>query len=71
MQAKAKITQLEEQERQMSDNVSLFDSALTSGDASSVSDSSLAPVSAEFRDPEFVRFAMVNGGSPPAEKVLY
>ncbi|KAF4519084.1 hypothetical protein B566_EDAN001676 [Ephemera danica] len=67
-QAKAKITQLEEQHRQMDDTITLYDSALTSNDASSISESSLAPASTEFRDPEFVRFAMVNGGSPPAEK---
>jgi hypothetical protein len=54
----------------MNDNLEVFDIVLTSGDASSVSDSSLAPASTEFRDPEFVRFAMVNGGSPPAEKVF-
>ncbi|XP_066603903.1 epidermal growth factor receptor substrate 15-like 1 isoform X2 [Prorops nasuta] len=40
-QAKAKITHLEEQQRQMSDAIALYDSALAAGDATIVPDTSL------------------------------
>ena len=40
-QAKVKITHLEEQQRQMSDAIALYDSALAAGDANIVSDTSL------------------------------
>ncbi|XP_034184651.1 epidermal growth factor receptor pathway substrate 15 isoform X3 [Osmia lignaria lignaria] len=40
-QAKAKITHLQEQQRQMSDAIALYDSALAAGDASLVPDTSL------------------------------
>ena len=63
MQAKAKITHLQEQHRQMKDAVSMYDTAISSGDASVISDASLN-IKPEFRDPEYARIAMVNGGSP-------
>nr|CAD7594123.1 unnamed protein product [Timema genevievae] len=62
-QAKAKITQLQEQHRQMNDAVVMYDSAISSGDTSSVGDASLN-ITPEFRDPEYSRIVMVNGGSP-------
>lgn len=40
-QAKAKITHLQEQQRQMSDAIALYDSALAAGDATLVPDTSL------------------------------
>lgn len=40
-QAKAKITNLEEQQRQMSDAIAIYDSALATGDPTIVPDSSL------------------------------
>lgn len=63
MQAKAKITHLQEQHRQMKDAVAMYDTAISSGDASVISDASLN-IKPEFRDPEYARIAMVNGGSP-------
>lgn len=62
MQAKAKITHLQEQHRQMKDAVAMYDTAVSSGDASLISDASLN-IKPEFRDPEYARIAMVNGGS--------
>ncbi|CAB3379125.1 Hypothetical predicted protein [Cloeon dipterum] len=66
-QAKAKITQLEEQQRQMDDAIIMYDKALTNNDAFAVPDTSLDPISTEFREPEFVQFAMVNGVASPAD----
>jgi hypothetical protein len=63
MQAKAKITHLQEQHRQMKDAIATCDTAISSGDASTVSDASLN-IKPEFRDPEYTTVAMVNGGSP-------
>ncbi|XP_015585012.1 epidermal growth factor receptor substrate 15-like 1 isoform X2 [Cephus cinctus] len=51
-QAKAKITHLEEQQRQMTDAITLYDSALAAGDATLVPDTSLQ-FNPEFEDPEF------------------
>ncbi|PNF19457.1 Epidermal growth factor receptor substrate 15-like 1 [Cryptotermes secundus] len=62
-QAKAKITHLQEQHRQMKDAVSTYEAAISSGDAATVSEASLH-IKPEFRDPEYSRIAMVNGGSP-------
>ncbi|XP_067001966.2 epidermal growth factor receptor substrate 15-like 1 isoform X2 [Anabrus simplex] len=62
-QAKAKITHLQEQHRQMNDAVAMYDLAISSGDASTVPDTSFN-IAPEFRDPEYSRVAMVNGGSP-------
>ncbi|XP_021923075.1 epidermal growth factor receptor substrate 15-like 1 isoform X3 [Zootermopsis nevadensis] len=62
-QAKAKITHLQEQHRQMKDAVATYDSVISSGDASTVSDTSFN-IKPEFRDHEYTRIAMVNGGSP-------
>jgi epidermal growth factor receptor substrate 15 len=67
LQAKAKITQLEEQKRQMDDAIVLYEKALTTNDAYAVPDTSLEPISTEFREPEFVQFAMVNGTNSPSE----
>jgi hypothetical protein len=47
----------------MKDAVATYDSAISSGDASTVGDASLN-IQPEFRDPEYTRIAMVNGGSP-------
>jgi hypothetical protein len=47
----------------MKDAVTACDSVISSGDASTVSDTSLN-IKPEFRDPEYTRIAMVNGGSP-------
>ncbi|XP_069682063.1 epidermal growth factor receptor substrate 15-like 1 isoform X5 [Periplaneta americana] len=62
-QAKAKITHLQEQHRQMKDAISTYDTAISTGDAATVGDASLN-IKPEFRDPEYTRIAMVNGGSP-------
>nr|CAD7260565.1 unnamed protein product [Timema shepardi] len=53
----------QEQHRQMNDAVVMYDSAISSGDTSSVGDASLN-ITPEFRDPEYSRIVMVNGGSP-------
>jgi hypothetical protein len=53
----------------MKDAVSTYDAAISSGDASTVSEASLN-IKPEFRDPEYNRIAMVNGGSP-VEHVSY
>lgn len=47
----------------MKDAVSMYDTAISSSDASVISDASLN-IKPEFRDPEYTRTAMVNGGSP-------
>jgi hypothetical protein len=47
----------------MKDAVSTYDAAISSGDASTVSEASLN-MKPEFRDPEYSTIAMVNGGSP-------
>lgn len=47
----------------MKDAVSMYDTAISSGDASAISDASLN-IKPEFRDTEYARIAMVNGGSP-------
>jgi hypothetical protein len=41
----------------------MYDTAISSDDASVVSDASLN-IKPEFRDPEYATIAMVNGGSP-------
>ena len=63
LKAKAKITQLQEQHRQMKDAITTCDAAISSDDAVLVSDATLN-LEPEFRDPEYNRVAMVNGGSP-------
>ncbi|XP_012276830.1 epidermal growth factor receptor substrate 15-like 1 isoform X2 [Orussus abietinus] len=50
-QAKAKITHLEEQQRQMTDAIALYDSALATGDASIVPDTTLQ-YNPEVEEPE-------------------
>lgn len=52
-QAKAKITHLQEQQRQMSDAIALYDSALATADASLVPDTSLQ-FNPEIEDIEYV-----------------
>jgi len=44
----------------MKDAVAVYDTAVSSGDASVISDTSLN-IKPEFRDPEYARTAMVNG----------
>jgi hypothetical protein len=68
LQAKVKINQLEDQKRQMDDAIVLFDKALTNNDAYAVPDTYLEPISTDFRDPEIVKFAEVNGTPSPSEK---
>lgn len=57
-QVKAKITQVQEHQRQMNDFIALAESAITSGDASTVPDTSLN-FQPEFRDPSYTK--LVNG----------
>jgi hypothetical protein len=72
LQAKVKINQLEDQKRQMDDAIVLFDKALTNNDAYAVPDTYLEPISTDFRDPEIVKFAEVNGTPSPSEtKVIF
>lgn len=51
-QAKAKITQLQEQQRQMNDAITACDSAIETGDANSVADTALR-INPDFRNAEF------------------
>ncbi|XP_043472838.1 epidermal growth factor receptor substrate 15-like 1 isoform X2 [Leptopilina heterotoma] len=62
-QAKVKITHLEEQQRQMSDAIALYDSALATGDANVVPDTSLhyKPEIEELIRNEEDSFAQLNG----------
>ena len=66
MQAKAKITLLQEQRHQMSDAISLYDTAINTSDASGVPDWSLQ-IEPEFRDPDIKKLIMVNGASPTTD----
>lgn len=47
----------------MKDAVTMYDTAISSDDASVITEASLH-IKPEFRDPEYARIAMVNGGSP-------
>lgn len=47
----------------MKDAVAMHDTAISSDDTSVITDASLN-IKPEFRDPEYTRIAMVNGGSP-------
>ncbi|XP_068243120.1 epidermal growth factor receptor substrate 15-like 1 isoform X4 [Palaemon carinicauda] len=58
-QAKIKITELQEQERHMTEVLISYDSAISSGDASSLSESSLREVTPTFSDPSYLQI-----GSP-------
>lgn len=59
-QAKAKITNLQEQQRQMSDAIALYDSALAAGDVNLVPDTSLQFIP-EIEDIAYVsRFVSIN-----------
>ncbi|XP_051163488.1 epidermal growth factor receptor substrate 15-like 1 isoform X2 [Leptopilina boulardi] len=62
-QAKVKITHLEEQQRQMSDAIALYDSALATGDANVVPDTSLhyKPEIEDLIRTEQDNFAQLNG----------
>lgn len=57
-QVKAKITQVQEYQRQMNDVIALSESAIASGDASTVPDTCLN-FQPEFRDPSYTK--LVNG----------
>ncbi|KAJ8911718.1 hypothetical protein NQ315_013180 [Exocentrus adspersus] len=59
-QAKALITQLEEQTRQMNDAISSCDTAIESGDISQVPDTALR-IKPDFRGSEYSKVLMVNG----------
>lgn len=61
-QFKALSTQLQEQSRQISDAVTLCDSAIESGDVSQLPDTALR-ITADFRDPEYSRLGLTNGES--------
>ncbi|XP_033224210.1 epidermal growth factor receptor substrate 15-like 1 isoform X2 [Belonocnema kinseyi] len=62
-QAKLKITHLEEQQRQMSDAIALYDSALAAGDVNIVSDTSLhyKPEIEDLIEEERRKSAQING----------
>ncbi|XP_069956145.1 epidermal growth factor receptor substrate 15-like 1 isoform X2 [Cherax quadricarinatus] len=53
-QVRIKITELQEQERHMSEVLSSYDSAISSGDASSLSESSLREITPTFSDPSYL-----------------
>ncbi|XP_017785311.1 PREDICTED: epidermal growth factor receptor substrate 15-like 1 isoform X2 [Nicrophorus vespilloides] len=59
-QAKALITQLQEQSRQMHDAIATCDTAISSGDASTVVDTVLR-INPDFRDAEYKKLISVNG----------
>lgn len=61
-QAKAKITDLQEQQRQMSDAIALYDSALAAGDVNLVPDTSLR-FEPEIEDLEYVLCACLRAQS--------
>ncbi|XP_065168555.1 epidermal growth factor receptor substrate 15-like 1 isoform X8 [Atheta coriaria] len=61
-QAKAMITQLQEQSRQIKDAITDCDTAIDTNDVSAVPDTALR-IQPEFRDPEYKRIGMVNGDS--------
>ncbi|KAJ8927022.1 hypothetical protein NQ314_020585, partial [Rhamnusium bicolor] len=61
-QAKALITQLQEQTRQMNDAITACDTAIESGDVNQVPDTALRIIP-DFRDPEYNKVGMVNGDS--------
>ncbi|KAK7864692.1 hypothetical protein R5R35_010951 [Gryllus longicercus] len=63
-QAKAKITHLQELHRQMNDAVQLYDTAIESGDATAVPDTTFS-INPEFRDPEYAQAPLVNGSNGP------
>lgn len=69
LQAKAKITLLQEQHHQMTDAISLADTAINTGDVSAVPDWSLS-IEPEFRDPVIKKLIMVNGSSPTTENTV-
>lgn len=60
VQAKALITQLQEQTRQMNDAITSCDAAIESGDVSQVPDAALR-IKPEFRDPEYTKVLNDNG----------
>ncbi|KAK4885465.1 hypothetical protein RN001_001736 [Aquatica leii] len=66
-QAKAIITQLEEQSRQMNDAILTCDAAIESSDPLSVPDTALR-LDPEFRDPKYHKVAMVNGETMPLQQ---
>lgn len=54
------ITQLQEQTRQMNDAITACDTAITSGDATTIPDISLR-ITPDFRDSQYRKLSMVNG----------
>lgn len=64
LQAKAKISQLQEQQRQMNDAIALCDNAIEAGDPSQVADTALR-IDPEFRNPEYNFVAGIRIGETP------
>lgn len=64
LQARIKITELQEQERNMTEVLILYDSAISSGDASSLSESSLREVTPTFSDPTYLHIGPSPTTSP-------
>ncbi|KAF5301331.1 hypothetical protein FQA39_LY10729 [Lamprigera yunnana] len=69
-QAKAIITQLEEQSRQMNDAIATCDTAIESSDPLSVPDTALR-INPEFRDNEYHKVALMNGEITPTQQNGY
>ncbi|XP_042205854.1 epidermal growth factor receptor substrate 15-like 1 isoform X2 [Homarus americanus] len=63
-QARIKISELQEQERQMTEVLTSYDSAISSGDASSLSESSLREVTPTFSDPSYLHIGPSPSTSP-------
>lgn len=63
------ITQLEEQTRQMKDAITACDTAIDSGDPTTVPDVALR-INPEFRDPSIQKLSMVNGDSSIIEVII-
>ncbi|KAK3879203.1 hypothetical protein Pcinc_016198 [Petrolisthes cinctipes] len=63
-QARIKITELQEQERNMTEVLISYDSAISSGDASSLSEASLREVTPTFSDPAYLHIGPSPTTSP-------
>ncbi|XP_071516526.1 uncharacterized protein Eps-15 isoform X3 [Panulirus ornatus] len=63
-QARIKITELQDQERHMTEVLTSFDSAISSGDASSLSESSLRDITPTFSDPSYLQIGQSPTTSP-------
>lgn len=64
LQARIKITELQEQERNMTEVLISYDSAISSGDASSLSEASLREVTPTFSDPTYLHIGPSPTTSP-------